>query len=102
MRRTRAIFEHVFSLDTPEKKPPFLMEFISAADAGMSSEILTSRQKREAKSYETWETKTKHEIQNMTALHDFVFRKHGAYASKRYRVDDKVGEKTDKVAAGSY
>lgn len=87
MPRTRAIFSHVFGL--PRRagghsalKRKFELSFI-AVEAGLGPDFLQARVTREAASLETFVQRTKTLFSSMRELHDYIFEKHGAYASSR-------------------
>lgn len=94
MPRTRAIFSHVFGL--PRRagghsalKRKFELSFV-AVDAGLAPDFLQARVAREAASLETFVQRTKALFGSMRELHDYVFEKHGAYASSRLLQERQV------------
>lgn len=89
MDRTKAIFDHVFSLpatsskSTSHKTNPVKLNYITVA-AGLDSATLLSRESREQASLRVFESTTKQEFRDLRSMHDWLFTKHSAYSSTRF------------------
>lgn len=82
MQRTRLIFEKVFALEPQPTSAPYLLDFVEVPNQGLEGEVLAARKAREAKSAAGFVDSVR-EITSMRQMHEFVFSKHMAYASKR-------------------
>lgn len=84
MPRSRAMFEHCFSLPSENSAGRVApeLEFISVA-AGLDGEVLSARQAREGSSLLSFSEKVKPQISNMEQFAAYIFTKHEAYASSR-------------------
>lgn len=87
MGRTRAIFSHVFNL--PRRTGghgaltrKFTLGFVSVP-ACLPLDTLQARIAREAESLDGFVKKNKALFSSMRELHDYIYEKHGAYASSR-------------------
>jgi hypothetical protein len=88
MRRTRAIFEWVFSLQP--RPVQFQLTFEAVRDIGMSPEALRARLEKEEKSLDDLALTTKR-ITSMELLHEFLFKDHGAYSMKQSQRSSGAG-----------
>lgn len=80
MPRSKAIFEWIFGLNNSFFKP-YKLDFVSVSDSKINSNIINSRIEKEQRSLKKlFETKNK--ISNLKQLHQWLFRKHGAYTLK--------------------
>lgn len=95
MRRTKAIFDWVFSLP-PQPSPPFELEY-HEAPADMPDYVLRARTRREAESLATLQS-TIGRVTNLAQLHTYLFSNHSAYAAGTQSFD--AGE--DAEVAASY
>ena len=100
MNRTKAIFNHVFSLQPavgatscnhPSSssssrvvKSPYTLRFNPVTATGLPESLLRLRKEREESSLRTFQESTRLEFQtSMMELHRWLFHKHGAYATSR-------------------
>jgi uncharacterized SAM-binding protein YcdF (DUF218 family) len=84
MKRTKAIFEKVFSLSSLAKPASaYHLEFVPVDDA-LPPEILSVRQQREAASLKTFMTDTRYQWNSLSDLHHWMFTSHTAYSSIRF------------------
>ncbi len=87
MDRTKAIFDHVFSLSSnnenyPSRRCPFHLSYISTA-SGLEESVHKVRVDREKESLGQFQRETRHLFYDMKSLHVWLFTVHAAYASKR-------------------
>lgn len=99
MPRTRAIFEKVFQgLGPPLASGSYDLEFIEVPNDGLDQAVLSARLERESSSLLGFQNRTAG-IRSLTEMHNFIFREHLAYASKRLFKDRAP---VDLNALGSY
>ena len=81
--RTRAIFDHVFSLPAAPgaAAPDYALTYAEAPNA-LPPDVEAARVQREAKSLAAY-AKTAARVATLADMHDFLFFDHGAYATKR-------------------
>ena len=81
--RTRAIFDHVFSLPAAPgaAAPDYALAYAEAPNA-LPPDVEAARVQREAKSLAAY-AKTAARVATLADMHDFLFFDHGAYATKR-------------------
>lgn len=96
-RRTRAIFEWIFSLDSPQ--PAFVLDYKVSEDVGMAADVLEARRSKEQGSLQRLVQNTVTSVQSMAALAQFLLVNHGAYSA-----EGSAKEKTSSctAAASSY
>lgn len=81
--RTRAIFDHVFSLPAAPgaAAPDYALTYAEAPNA-LPPDVEAARVRREAASLAAY-AKTAARVATLADMHDFLFFDHGAYATKR-------------------
>ncbi len=80
MPRSKAIFKWIFGLNNSLFKP-YRLDFESVSDFKINKELILSRIEKEQKSlHKLFETKKR--INNLKQLHQWLFKKHGAYTLK--------------------
>lgn len=106
MPRTQAIFSHIFSLpltrttaytnddDTNSKTvsnkaaSKYELKFESVA-SGLDEKVLELRTQREAASLQRYLEKTQFMYRDLRELHEYIFRRHNAYATARHQIVQK-------------
>ena len=78
--RSKAIFEWIFGLNNSFLKP-YRLYFESVSDRKINSKIIIPRIEKEQKSLQKL-FETKKNITNLLQLHQWLFKKHGAYTLK--------------------
>lgn len=103
MDRTKAIFEHIFSIPehphTPSLHPISFDIHFEAVGDGLDATALASRNEREKQSLVDFNSKTKPKIGSMLELHHWLFREHEAYSASRHT---KAKTKIDETVLKSY
>eukprot|EP00392_Amoebophrya_sp_AT5.2_P017486 g17848.t1 len=74
------------TIDGQQPRRFFTLELHETENRGVGEEQLVGRRAREAKSLETFVTRTKPQLKTLADLHGFIFTQHTAYASKRWNV----------------
>lgn len=80
MPRSQAIFEWIYGLNNSFLKP-YKLYFESVSDKKINSKIINPRVEKEQISLQKL-FETKKDITNLKKLHQWLFRKHGAYTLK--------------------
>lgn len=84
MERTETIFRHVMCSVEPRCLAPEQLSFISSGNGALAGEALLLRLERERCSASTFIQETAPLIPTMSTLHQFLFKHHLAYSSKRW------------------
>ncbi len=80
MPRTRAVFEWIYSLESPFSSDTYDLYFEEVPDEGMDEHILKARIEKEKKSLE-YALNLKKKIQTFQQFFQWLFTEHGAYAA---------------------
>lgn len=85
MPRTRAIFEHVFSLPAVRggPVPSYELEFRAAAPGIPDTRLLQLRQEKESTSLQYFLAEVAPVLGSLQEMHRWVFVQHAAYAASR-------------------
>ncbi|CAD7929223.1 unnamed protein product [Amoebophrya sp. A120] len=75
--------------------PSFQTEFVATENRGLTEDQAKLRKEREVQSLETWRSRTQPKLNSVVDLHSFVFQDHGAYAAKRFAVEEHIGAPVD-------
>ena len=90
MDRTKALFNHVFSLPTTTSliskffKRKYHIEYVPVGSGIADENLLKVRREKETASLQTFEKSVKHEFNSLLTLHDWIFTQHKAYATSRH------------------
>lgn len=102
MGRTRAAFEWVWNLYTPEDETPFIdMDFVSTPDDGLSDDVVVARLEREAKS-EAALRANQQRINNMPDFAEWLYTTHMCYSVGRQHEIGEFEEMKNDPALKSY
>lgn len=79
LARAQAIFEWAFSLPPAPTGRPYRLAFRGVSDACLDPEVLRLRRVKEAESLASFSAGTARTVTTLSAAHEFIFRRHGAY-----------------------
>ena len=93
MERTKAIFDWIFSLDSPQS--PYEVSYLQSPDVGLAEDALEARREKEAKSLVAVQRFAK-QIRSMKEVWKFLHQQHDLYtASKLVREGGANNPDTD-------
>ncbi|CAD7924523.1 unnamed protein product [Amoebophrya sp. A25] len=69
---------------TNKNNNPLKLSFHTTPNVGIADDQMAARSEREAASLGTWRERTQPRLRTLLDVHTFIFREHGAYASKRF------------------
>jgi hypothetical protein len=106
MDRTKAIFNHIFSLPAGPSalRSSYLNQnkynlLYHTTSSGLQKHIYDERSKREAKSLQDFLENTRHKFKDLNELHNWLFTEHQAYTSSRL---SRSSDEIDPVLLKSY